>query len=144
MVSSKEKLYQIIKIIISARVNLRTSQIASSCTVILYLAFLFRILFGSFTHSGVVVFHYLTRATSVSFTTMLTFSRVLKTFLILDFHRMSLVPEHSVMICMHFVTVASTLVYLLQEAVVRKTRGLPNYGRWSVSIYLGKVLSGDC
>ena len=97
-------------------------------------------MFGPFTNLGVVAYHYGMRATSVSFITMLTFSRILKTLFILDFHRMATVPEEKVIICMGLVTFICTLAYLLQEAVVRRIRGLDHFSRWSISIYLGKVV----
>jgi hypothetical protein len=124
---------------ISAQVNLATSQVTSSCTLMIYFAFLLRIVFGPFTYFEVVTFHYAMRATSVSFITMLTFSRVLKTIFILDFHRIAVVPDRKVMIFMGWVTLICTSAYLLQEAVVRRIRGLDHFSRWSISIYLGKV-----
>ena len=125
---------------ISARVNLATSQVFTCCTIILHFAFLTRIMFGPFSYFGVVTYHYAIRAYSVCFITMLTFSRVLKTIFILDFNRIAVVPEQKVMICMGCITFIFTLAYLLQEAVVRRIRGLDHFGRWYMSLYLGKVV----
>ena len=125
---------------ISARVNLATCQVASGFIIILYFAFILRIIFGAFTYYGVVTYHYGTRLTFVSFITMITFNRVLKALFILDFQRISLIPEHRVMSSLCFVTVICSLIYLLQEAIVREIRGLNHFGGWSLSIYLGKVV----
>ena len=105
-----------------------------------HFAFLWRIIFGPFTYYGIVTYHYGTRLISVSFITMLTFNRVLKAFFILDFQRISLIPENRVMSSLCFVTVICSLIYLLQETIVREIRGLNHFGRWSLSIYLGKVV----
>ena len=99
-----------------------------------------RIIFGPFTYYGVVTYHYGSRLTFVSFLTMLTFNRVLKALFILDFQRISLIPEHRVMGSLCFVTAICSLIYLLQEAIVREVRGLNHFGRWSLSIYLAKVV----
>ena len=98
-----------------------------------------RIMFGPFTYNGVVVYHYAIRVSIVSLLTMLTFNRVLKTLFILDFQRMSAVPEQKVMICMGLVTTIFTLAHLGEEAVTRRILGLDHFGRWYLSIYLGKV-----
>ena len=109
-------------------------------TLFVYFAFLVRIVFGPFPASGVVAFHYATRLGAVSFLTMLTFSIVLKTLFILDFQRLSLIPEQKVMNCFTAVTVFCSLIYLLQEAAVRHFRGLDHFGRWALNTYLGKVV----
>ena len=111
----------------------------SGSLVILYLAFMMRIVLGPFPYSGVVAYHYLVRATTVSIITMLTYSRVLKTFFIFDFNKMSLIPEQETIRSFYLVTFLCTLVYLLQECAVRNIRGLPHYARWSISMYFGKV-----
>ena len=105
----------------------------------IYLTLLIRIMFGPFTYNGLVVHHYAFRVSSVSLLTMLTFNRVLKTLFILDFQRMSAVPEQKVMICMGLVTSICTLAHLVEEAVTRRILGLDHFSREYWSIYLGKV-----
>ena len=99
-----------------------------------------RVLFGPFHYYGVVFYHYASRATSVSFITMLTFNRVLMTLFIVDFSRMTAVPEKKVLIYMGLVTFIINVAYLLQEAVFRSLRGLEHFSRGSLSFYLGKVV----
>ena len=109
--------------------------------IILYLAVLGRIMSGPFPYAGVVAFHYLERVGMVSFLTMLSFSRVVKTLFILDFQRMSAVPEKMVMTCMGVVTFFCTSAHVVQEALVRRSRGLDHFGRMSFFSYLGQVVS---
>ena len=103
-----------------------------------------RILFGPFTYSGVVAWHYSMRASIASFLTMITFNRVVKILFILDFQRMSAVPEQKVMVCMGVVTSICTLAHLGEEAVTRWIRGLDHFPRMYQTLYLGKVLWLDC
>ena len=99
-----------------------------------------RVLFGPIQYYGVVFYHYASRATCVSFITMLTFTRVLMTLFIIDFSRMTALPEKKVLIYMGLVTFIINVAYLLQEAVVRSLRGLEHFSRGSLSFYLGKVV----
>jgi hypothetical protein len=71
---------------------------------------------------------------------MLSFNRVVKTLFILDFQRMASVYEEKVMICMGVFTSILTVAYVVQEAVVRRNRGLNHFASWYLSIYLGKVV----
>ena len=122
-----------------AQVNLAICRVASTCTSSLYVAVLIRILFGPFAYYGVIAYHYANRLFTVSFLTMLTFNIVLKTLFILDFKRISLIPERKIMNYFGSTTVLCSIMYLLQEAVVRYLRGLEHFSRWSFNIYLGKV-----
>ena len=112
---------------------------ASGFTSLQYIAVLIRILFGPFAYYGVIAYHYASRLFTVSFLTMLTFNIVLKTLFILDFKRISLIPEYKIMKYFGFTTVFCSTMYLLQEAVVRYLRGLEHFSKWSLIIYLGKV-----
>ena len=123
----------------AATVNLTTCRIVSLLNVVLYAIFIIRILYGPFPLVVVVVYHYVTRLTFVSFLTMITFNRVLKTLFILDFQRISLIPERRVVRWFGFVTAFASCFYLIQEAIVRNFRGLNHYGSWAISTYLGKV-----
>ena len=122
-----------------ATVNLTTCRIVSLLNVVLYAIFIIRILYGPFPLFVVVVHHYLTRLAFVSFLTMITFNRVLKTLFILDFQRISQIPEQRVVRWFGFVTAFASSFYLIQEAIVRNFRGLNHYGSWAISTYLGKV-----
>jgi hypothetical protein len=106
----------------------------------LHIGFLLRILFGPFTHAGVVAFHYVTRADTVSLLHMLTFQTGLKTLFILDFNRMAAVSEKKVMIWMCVSTSTITLLHLALEVVTRNIRGLDHYARMCINTYLGKVV----
>jgi hypothetical protein len=105
-----------------------------------YLAFLGRIMFGPFPIPVVIALHYVSRATTVSFLTMLAFNRVVKTLFILDFQRMTAVPEKSVLISMGGVTFLCTSTHIVQEILARQSRGLQHFPRMFLSIYLGKVV----
>ena len=117
------------------------NKVTSVLWIILYLAVLARIMLGPFPYAGVVAFHYLERVGMVSFLTMLSFSRVVKTLFILDFQRMSAVPEKGVMTCMGVVTFFCTSAHVVQEALVRRSRGLDHFGRMYFFSYLGQVVS---
>ena len=121
--------------------NLTTSRIASTLTVFLYLIVILRILLGPLSVVVAIFHHYLMRLAAVSFLTMITFNRVLKTLFILDFQRISLVPEQRLIGLFAFVTIFTSTFYMVQEAVVRDFRGLNHYGSWALSIYIGKVMN---
>ena len=125
---------------ITAQVNLATCRVMSSCALSLYLPVLLRIFFGPFSYGGVVAYHYTTRVCIVSFLTMITFNKVLKTLFILDFERMTAVSEKKVMIWMGVVTSIGTLTHLVEEAVTRRIRGLDQFARLCTNVYLGKVV----
>ena len=116
-----------------------TCRISSALTVLLYCFFLVRILHGPFSVAVVVIHHYLERLLVVSFITMITFNRIIKTLFIIDFQKISLVPEHKVVGLFCFLTAITSCHYLLQEAVIRHLRGLNHYGR-ALGIYLGQVI----
>jgi hypothetical protein len=105
-----------------------------------YLLILARIMLGSFPVPGLIAFHYLNRATTVSFLTMMAFNRVLKTLFILDFQRMTAVPDKGVLISMGMVTFLCTSIYIVQEVLVRRSLGLDHFPRGHFYVYLGKVL----
>ena len=115
------------------------NKVTSVLWIILYLVLLGRIMLGPFPYAGVVAFHYLERVGMVSFLTMLSFSRVVKTLFILDFQRMSAVPEKMVMTCMGVITFFCTSAHVVQEALVRRSRGLDHFGRMYFFSYLGQV-----
>ena len=95
---------------------------------------------GPFPGAGVVVFHYLQRVIAVSFLTMLAFNRVAKTMFILDFQRMSAIPEKRVLICLGIITSLCTSAHLVQEANLRTSHGMDHFGRTYYYEYLGKVV----
>jgi hypothetical protein len=97
-------------------------------------------MFGPFPVGGVVAFHYLQRVNLVSGLSMMAFNRVVKTLFILDFQRMSAIPERSVMFYMGVVTFVCTSAHLVQEALVRNSRGLDHFGRMYFFVYLGQVV----
>ena len=74
-----------------------------------------RLLVGPFAYAGVVVVHYWTRITIVSFVIMLTFKTILTTLFILDFNRMATIPEKRVIYCMRMVTFFFTMAHLVHE-----------------------------
>jgi hypothetical protein len=85
-----------------------------------YLLVLARIMLGPFPISGLVAFHYLNRATTVSFLTMMAFYRVLKTLFTLDFQRMTAVPDKNVVISMGIVTFLCTFIYIVPEVLTQR------------------------
>ena len=125
---------------ISAKINLATSHISTVCTVIIYIVLLVRIVFGPFPLYGVVAFHYGLRVATVSFIIMLTFNRIICALFVIDFDRMAAIPERHVMICLGAVTFIFTMAHVVQEAVVRRLRGLDHFARMSIFEYLGKVV----
>ena len=125
---------------ILARVNLVTSQVSTFCNIILHLAIVFRIILGPFPIYCVVVYHYAVRFTTVCFLIMLTINRIISVLFILDFQRMMAISEKNVMICVGVVTSICTMACVLQEVVVRNTRGLHHFSRLYISIWLGKVV----
>ena len=126
---------------VPANVNLAISKVFSICSLSLYLGFLLRIFVGPFPYAVVVAYHYGTRVTSVSFLSMLTFKIVLKTCFIIDFDRMSAIAEKRVMKLMVLSTSIFTIAHIVEEAVLRQSRGLNHFARWCFNIYLGKVRS---
>ena len=109
----------------------------------MHVIFMLRLLYGPLSLPVVVFTHYLMRLWTTITITMITFNRVLKTLFIIDFQRISMVSEEKVMKLFGFITLFSSVLYLLQEAVVRYFRGLNHFGR-SFSIYLGKVGYQSC
>ena len=127
------------KITFLAKLNVSSYQVLSFCTILLYLFSMLRLLVGPFTYLGVVVFHYWTRITIVSFVTMLTFKTILTTLFILDFNRMASISEKSVIYCMWLVTFFFTLAHLVHEITLRHTLGYHHFARMCFNLYLGKV-----
>ena len=114
-------------------------QVLSGCTILLYLSSMMRLLVGPFAYAGVVVVHYWSRITIVSFETMLTFKTILTTLFILDFNRMATIPEKRVIYCMWMVTFFFTMSHLVHEFTLRHTLGYLHFGRMCFYLYLGKV-----
>ena len=104
----------------------------------MHVIFMLRLLYGPLSLPVVVFTHYLMRLWTTITITMITFNRVLKTLFIIDFQRISMVSEEKVMKLFGLITLFSSVIYLLQEVVVRYLRGLNHFGR-SFAIYLGKV-----
>ena len=125
---------------ISARVNLATSQVSTICNIILHLGIVARIVLGPFPIYCVVAYHYAVRVTSVSFLIMLTINRIISILFILDFQKMTAILERNVMICVGVVTSICTMACILQEVIVRNSRGLNHFARLDHFIWLGKVL----
>ena len=122
-----------------AKVNVSSYQVLSGCTILLYLSSMMRLLVGPFAYAGVVVVHYWSRITIVSFETMLTFKTILTTLFILDFNRMASIPEKRVIYCMWMVTFFFTTAHLVHEITLRHTLGYHHFGRLCFNLYLGKV-----
>ena len=125
---------------ISACVNLFTNRTFSLLMMLHYLAILARIMLGPFPVPGLVAFHYLQRATTVSFLTMLAFNRVLKTLFILDFQRMTAVPEKCILISMGMVTFLFTSLHIVQEVLARWSLALDHFPRGDFYDFLSKVI----
>ena len=130
-------------IVFSARVNLATCRVSSVLVALTYTIFMLRMLWGPFTLPVVVFAHYLVRLWTTSLLTMMTFNRILKTLFIIDFKRISMVPEEKVMKLFAFVIFLMSVFYLLQEVIVRNLRGLNHFGR-ALGVYLGKVRHKVC
>ena len=122
-----------------AKVNVAICQVLSCCSIIQNLFILLRLLVGPFSYAGVLIDHYWLRITMVSFLTMLTFKMILTTLFILDFNKMTLIPEKMVMRCMWMVTVILTLAHLGLEIYLRHTYEYQHFGRLCFFLYLGKV-----
>ena len=101
---------------------------------------LVRIIFGPFGYFGVAASHYASRIVFGSFLTMITLNKLLKALFIYDFHRLSLIPEHTVMSVFGGVAVLLSVLYFVQEWVLRHVHGMNHYGRWEAFYYLGKVV----
>ena len=123
----------------SAKVNLLSCQELCCFTLVLYLTILLRLIVGPFTNAGVVFLHYWVRIMLVSFLNMLTFKTILTTLFILDFNRMTLIPEKSVINFMWMITTIFTLANLGLEITLRQTLGYQHFGRLCFNLYLGKV-----
>ena len=76
----------------------------------------------------------------MSFLTMLTFSKVLKTLFILDFQRVAGIEEQTILRYMGLVTFIGTAAHLGEEYLSRSSQGLCHFGKWDVLFYLGKVV----
>ena len=118
-------------------------QVYCCCTNILYLFILLRLMFGPFTYAGVVIVHYWVRITLVSFLTMLTFKTVLTTLFIIDFNRMTSIPEKSVIHFLWMITLIFTMGHLGVEMTLRESLGYHHFGRLCFNLYLGKVCKNE-
>ena len=123
--------------------NLAICKVSTILQFFNYTILLVRITFGPFPEPGLVFYHYLIRAFVVSFLVMLSFKNILKIFFLIDFERMSSVPEKYVMVCMSITVCSGTFAHLAHEAVVRSSRQLKHYGRSEIFTYLGKVSLKD-
>ena len=130
---------KLFKMTFSARVSLLSCQVMCFCTIFFYLSILMRLIVGPFTHAGVVFLHYWLRLSLVAFVTMLTFKTVLTTLFILDFNKMTSIPEKSVINFMWMITLMNTLFHLGLEIYLRHTLGYHHFGRLCFNLYLGKV-----
>ena len=124
---------------VAARVNLATYQVVFCCIIVFHLGVLLRIVYGPLSYNVVVLFHYGSRITVVSFITMLTFKIFLKTLFIIDFDRMAAIPETNVLFCLTFVTSLCTLAHIGEEMFLRNFLGLDHFARACFNIYLAKV-----
>ena len=79
----------------------------------------------------------------MSFLTMLTFSKVIKTLFIWDFQRVAAIEEKTILRCMGLVTLICTTAHLGEEYLSRSSQGLYQFGRWDVLFYLGKVVRSN-
>ena len=70
---------------------------------------------------------------------MLTFKTILTTLFILDFNRMTSIPEKSVINFMWMVTTFFTMANLGLEITLRQKLGYHHFGRMCFNLYLGKV-----
>ena len=125
---------------ISALVNLSTNRVFSVLMMLHYPGILARIMLGPFPVPGLVAFHYLQRATTVSFLTMLAFNRVLKTLFILIFQRMIAVPDKSVLISIGMVTFLFTSLHIVHEVLAQRSLGLDHFPRGDFYVFLSKVI----
>ena len=84
-------------------------------------------------------YDYCYRISLVSLITMLTFKTVLTILFILDFNRMTSIPEKIVIRFMWMITSIFTLAHLGHEITLRQTLGYHHFGRLCFNLYLGKV-----
>ena len=130
----------ILSLLAAAQVNLRTYQVVICCIIVLKIIFLLRILLGPLSYNVVVMVHYGTRITVVSFITMMTFKIFLKTLFIIDFNRMTAIPEKNVLVCLALVTIFCILAHIAEEMFLRNYLGLDHFGRDCFNMYLAKVV----
>ena len=123
----------------SAKVNLLSCQVLCCCTILFYVFILLRLIIGPFTYAGVVVVHYWVRITLVSFLIMLTFKTFLKILFILEFNRMTSIPDNIIIRFMWMSTSIFTLAHMGLEITTREKLGYHHFGRLCFNLFLGKV-----
>ena len=123
----------------AAKINLTTYVVLACLGILMYLGMLLRILNGPFPYVGVVLFHYGSRIILVSLLTMLTFKIVIKSLFIMDFDRMAMIEEKTMLKGMAAFTTLVTGLHVGMEVFLRNHRGLEHYPRWCLSVYISKV-----
>ena len=113
--------------------------VTSTLSLLLTTVLIIRIVYGPLVLHWLVTFHYLNKTLEGGFVFMLTFRMVIKLFFILDFDRMSAMPEKRVLICFNLAIVACTGLYLLIEYTSRSLRELNHFPRMTVYVWLGMV-----
>ena len=98
-----------------------------------------RLVVGPFPVYVVVLYHYAMRINTVSLLWMLTFNRIITSAFILNFPRMSAVPEKQVMRCLGMFTIIFTLGSIIHEVLERENNELDHFGRLNIFPFLGKV-----
>ena len=129
----------ILKTFFSARVNLSMCTVLTTCGIVLYFGLLFRILHGPLPSFAAVAFHYGIRIILVTLLTMLTFKIIVKILFILDFDRMTMIPESTIMCFLCACTTFSIVSHVALEVLLRNLRGLQHYPRWCLVVYISKV-----
>ena len=117
-----------------------TYQVVSFCIIALYFVVMMRILFGPLSYNLVVLFHYGSRITMVSFVTMTTFKMFLKTLFIINFERMAAISEKNVLVCLVLVTFFCTSAHIAEEIFIRQFLGLDHFARFCFNMYFAKVV----
>ena len=113
--------------------------VTSTLSLLLTTILIFRIVYGPLVLPWLVTYHYLNKTMEGGFVFMLTFRIVIKLFFILDFDRMSSMPEKRVLTCFNLATFACAGLYLFIEYTIRSLRELHHFPRMTVYIWLGMV-----
>ena len=111
----------------------------TTCGIVLDFGLLLRIFNGPFPSFGAVAFHYGIRIIFVTLLTMLTFKIVVKALFILDFDRMTMIPENTIMCLLYACTTMASVSHVALEVLLRNHRGLQHYPRWCLVVYISKV-----
>ena len=107
--------------------------------IVLYSGLLLRILYGPLPSFGAVAFHYGVRIILVTILTMLTFKIIVQVLLILDFDKMTMIPENTMMSLLGATTAIAIVCHVALEILLRNHRGLEHYPRWCLVVYISKV-----